>query len=174
MLRTIQSRTRLWYWLMGTAKITGDGFKNKLKQGGHILSHSMPKSQLPERHVCSEEGLIWGCRVSTALLKKVDASKGGEKVTRDHLMSRDAGSHLHQLFQKSLGSHCSPLLCLYYSCSPNMQKIRDLTWARKIQTHSPKQPGSPSVSSGTWSCRGGKEQLPLLCFPAAPLPGDQK
>lgn len=174
MLRRIQSRTRLWYWLMGIAKITWDGFKNKLKQGGHILSHSVLKSQLPERHVCSGEGLIWGCRVFPALLEQVDASKGEEKVTRDPFLRGDAGSHLHQLFRKPLGSHRSPLLCLYYSHSPNMQKIRSLTWAHKIRNHAPKQPGSPSVSSGTRSCQGAKQQHPLLCFPAAPLPGDQK
>jgi len=83
------------------------GFKNKLKQGGHVLSHSATK--------VSYQGDVsfGGSRVSTALREKVDASKGGKMVTRDNFVSGGAGCYIHQLFQELLGSHRSLLVCLY-------------------------------------------------------------
>lgn len=83
MLRRIQGRTGLWWGVMGTAKITLGGFKNKLKQGGHVLSHTVQKAR-HQRNISAAGRVQLGHQDFHSWIWK-RGCKGEEMVVRDHL-----------------------------------------------------------------------------------------
>lgn len=125
MVRRIQSRTRLWYQVIGAARTTVDRFKNKPKQGGHVLSRTVPK-------VSHQRGISAGGRFNLGLQGFQgftwkngygQRSKDGVKGPFYEMMLVPTCTSSSESHWAAIVPHSCAFTCSY---SPNMQIRSDM------------------------------------------------
>lgn len=136
MLRRIQSRTGLWYRVMGTAKITLDRFKNKLKQGGHILSCTVPKVSHHQRHIFVVGRFNLGLQGFHGFTWKSGLIQGREDGDKGQLHEQWGWFPHPSGLLRATGSHHSPLVPLH--AHTHLMCRLGLIWAHKNQESFPK------------------------------------
>lgn len=152
---------------MGTAKTTADRFKNKPKQGGHVLSCTVPKvshqrsiSAVGRFHLGIQglQGFTWknGC---------IQRSKDG---VGDHFMKCCWFSHPPALLRAIIPHSCA-FTCSY---SPNMKIRSDMGLQNQESVSRPARLPFNLPSWEQCSAKIGSSLIPLSSSP--PWPGNQK
>lgn len=128
---------------MGTAKITLDRFKNKLKQGGHVLSCTVPKVS-HQRDISVVGRFNLGLQGFHGFTWKSGFIQGREDGDTWQLREQWCWFPHPSGLRRATGSHHSPLVPLH--AHTHLMCRLGLIWAHKISNHSPNQSGFPPVS----------------------------
>lgn len=127
-----------------------------------MFSHAPCQKSATREAFLQGGGLIWGSRVSRALLGKMDTVKGAKTEQRDHFMRwcwfPHAPALLRATQQPSFPTHVPLHVHTHLTCRLG------LTWAYKIRNQSPNQLGSPSISLLGNSVLHQDRKFPLSIF----------